>query len=249
MEERWFQMRVVPFDQEDSRHVIIIHENITDSKTAESRLRNILDNAPIGMAILSLDGRFVDANQSLEAITGYSKVELLDLTCEQINHPDDLYLDEILIQRLIQGKQSSYQIEKRFIHKSGSIVWISLTCSILCDEIGVPIYIIKQILNITEKVNIETALKNSEHRLNLIMNNIPALIGYWNKDFINEFGNKAYTEFFGIDSAKLNGMSLRDVVGEDLYRLNLPHIRMALQGKTQNFERTIKISMVTIDIY
>lgn len=239
-EERWFQIRVEPFDQEDGRHVIIIHENITDSKVSENRLRNILENSPIGMVVISLDGRFVEVNQSFETIIGYTKAELFGLTCERINHPDDLYLDEKLIQNLLKGTQNSYHVEKRFIRKNGDIVWVSLTCSILCDEIGAPIHIIKQIQNITDKVNIETALRNSEHRLNVVLNNMPALIGYWNKDLINEFGNKAYTEFFGIDPARLKGMSLREVIGEHLYTLNLDYIKKVLQGEPQTFERIIR---------
>lgn len=239
-EKRWFQMRVVPFDQEGCRHVIVIHENITDSKASENRLRNILENAPIGMAILSLDGRFDEVNQALEEIVGYPKSELLNLTCEQINHPDDLHSDEELMQGLLQGGQGSYRIEKRFLHKNGDIIWVSITCSLFRDETGSPIYLIKQIHNITDKVKAEISLRNSEHRLNVVLNNIPGLIGYWNKDLINEFGNKAYNEFFGIDPARLKGMNLREVIGEDLYKLNLPYIEKVLKGEPQIFERTLR---------
>lgn len=238
-EERWFQMRVVPFDYEGCRHAIVIHENITDSKASENRLRNILENAPIGMAIVSLEGRFVEVNQALEDIIGYPKSELLNLTCEQVNHPDDLHSDEALMQGLLQGTQSSYRVEKRFLHKNGDIVWVSLTCSILRDEIGTPVYIIKQIQNITDKVKAETSLRNSEHRLHVVLNNMPALIGYWNKNLINEFGNKAYSEWFGISSDQITGMSLRKVIGEHLYSLNRPYIEKVLAGESQVFERII----------
>ncbi|MEQ1530715.1 MAG: PAS domain S-box protein, partial [Methylococcales bacterium] len=145
----WFQMQVFPIVYEKYRYAILLYENSTGSKTSEQSLRNILENAPIGMAIVTLDGRFIEVNQALGEILGYEKAELLNLTCQQINHPDDINSDYELMQGLLQGRQNSYRIEKRFVRKDGQIVWVSLTSSILRETAAVQTYIIKQIQDIT----------------------------------------------------------------------------------------------------
>lgn len=93
--------------------------------------------------------------------------------------------------------------------------------------------------NISEQIATETSLLNSERRLNLVLNNMPALIGYWNAQLINEFGNNAYIEMFGIDPVNIKGKHIREVIGEQLYNLNLTYIEKVLNGEPQLFERAI----------
>ena len=72
-----------------------------------------------------------------------------------------------------------------------------------------------------------------------ILNNIPSMIGYWDKHLHNRFGNNAYYEWFGIDPASMAGMHIRDVIGKDRFKLNLPYMEAALRGEKQEFERAI----------
>ena len=68
---------------------------------------------------------------------------------------------------------------------------------------------------------------------------IPTMIGYWDRSLHNRFGNLAYARWFGIDPAKMPGMHIRDVIGEERYRINLPYIEAALCGQAQQFERSV----------
>ena len=81
------------------------------------------------------------------------------------------------------------------------------------------------------------------HRLELdfraILDNMPAMIGYWDRNLRNRFGNRAYLEWFGIDSDSMPGMHIREVIGEERYQLNLPYMEKALAGERQSFERAI----------
>ncbi|CAN5878593.1 hypothetical protein BH11PSE12_BH11PSE12_24860 [soil metagenome] len=87
--------------------------------------------------------------------------------------------------------------------------------------------------------NVEEQLKRSKDEIQHIIDHMPAMIGYWDTDLKNRFGNKAYLEWFGIGPEALKGMHIRDVIGEEKFALNLPFIHAALNGKTQMFERTI----------
>lgn len=77
--------------------------------------------------------------------------------------------------------------------------------------------------------------------LRLILDHMPAMIGYWDKDLRNRFCNRAYLSWFGIDPEVIPGMHIRDVIGEEPYRLNLPYIERVLRGETLEFQRQITL--------
>ncbi|MBD9359076.1 PAS domain S-box protein [Methylomonas fluvii] len=78
-----------------------------------------------------------------------------------------------------------------------------------------------------------------QQNLGSVLNHMPAMIGYWDKNLINKFGNKAYEEWFGFTSENLLGKHIREVIGDNLYTLNKPFIDAVLKGEPQYFERTI----------
>lgn len=82
-------------------------------------------------------------------------------------------------------------------------------------------------------------LSERERDLRSILDNIPAMIGYWDAHQRNRFGNHAYLAWFGVDPATMGGKHIREVIGEQRYRLNLPYIEAALRGEPQTFERSI----------
>lgn len=83
------------------------------------------------------------------------------------------------------------------------------------------------------------SLREREHELQAVLDNMPAMIGCWDRNLRNRFGNYAYREWFGIDPATMPGMHIREVIGEDRYRANLPYIEAVLRGEPQVFERAI----------
>jgi PAS domain S-box-containing protein len=82
-------------------------------------------------------------------------------------------------------------------------------------------------------------LREREHDLRSILDNMSAMIGYWDRDLRNRFGNHAYHDWFGIDPARMPGMHIRDVIGEERFQLNFPYMQKALLGERQQFERPI----------
>ncbi|HIK13113.1 MAG TPA: PAS domain S-box protein [Oscillatoriaceae cyanobacterium M33_DOE_052] len=126
---------------------------------SEERFRRSFDDAPIGMALLSLDGRWLQVNRSLCEIVGYSEQELLERTYADITHPDDHEQDVEMVEKLLAQEMRTCQIEKRYIHASGEMVWIFLCAMIVRDEAGQPQYFIGQIQDITERKSAQIALQ------------------------------------------------------------------------------------------
>jgi diguanylate cyclase (GGDEF)-like protein/PAS domain S-box-containing protein len=85
----------------------------------------------------------------------------------------------------------------------------------------------------------ESLVRRRNQHLSSVLDNMPAMIGYWDKNLLNRYGNEAYASWFGVSPGKLLGMNLKDLLGEKLSKLNWPHIEAALRGERQEFERSI----------
>ena len=90
-----------------------------------------------------------------------------------------------------------------------------------------------------ELLDCEERLDQANRDLRSVLNNMPSMIGYWDKNLRNRFGNAAYVEWFGDAAASMTGKHIREVIGEERYQLNLPYIEAALRGERQEFERAI----------
>ncbi len=137
--------------------VIAMH-NITERKKAEVKLRiseetfrGSFEHAAIGMAVLNPEGKWVQVNNRVCEIVGYTPKELLNLTFQDITHPDDLYLDIKLLEELVAGEREYYHMDKRYYHKDGHIVYINLAVSIVRNEDGQPLFFVSQITDITRQ--------------------------------------------------------------------------------------------------
>ncbi|MBE9225529.1 PAS domain S-box protein [Phormidium sp. LEGE 05292] len=135
-----------------------IVKDISDRKRAEAALREsearfrlAFDDAAIGMALLALDGQFMEVNQALCDLVGYSETELLQKTCWAITHPEDFPAIEENVQQLLSGEQRSFQMKKRCIHKQGKVIWTMQSTSAIRDQNGVPLYCVSQIQDISDR--------------------------------------------------------------------------------------------------
>ena len=119
-------------------------------RLSEERFSNAFEYAAIGMALVSLNGRWLKVNQALCDSIGYSAKELSGKTFQDITHPDDLEADLANVRQLLDGEISSYKMEKRYFHKEGRVVWALLGVSLLRDKQNKPLYFISQIEDISE---------------------------------------------------------------------------------------------------
>jgi two-component system sensor histidine kinase/response regulator len=125
---------------------------------SEERFRQAFEFAGIGMAIVGLDGRWLRVNRAICEIVGYPEPELLARTFQDITHPDDLETDLANVHELRDGKRRFYQLDKRYIHRDGHVVWIRLTASLVRDCAEKPLYFISQIEDITARKALEDNL-------------------------------------------------------------------------------------------
>src|SRR5258706_4394214 len=148
--------------------------NITGRKRTEERLsrsearfRATFENAAVGLAHIAPDGSWLQVNGRLYEITGYSTEELLAKSFQDITHPSDLETDLAYVRHMLEGEIDSYCMEKRYLRKDGSFVWVKKTVGCVRKADRAVDYFIAVIVDISEQKLAEMAVRESEERLRL----------------------------------------------------------------------------------
>jgi diguanylate cyclase (GGDEF)-like protein/PAS domain S-box-containing protein len=130
---------------------------------SEAHFRNAFDHAAIGMALIAIDGRLIQVNQSLCKILGYHEHNLLGTNLSDITHPDDTESDEKEMKQVLDRKKLTCQIEKRFLTQKREIVWTMVNLSLVTSPEGEPLHFISQIQDITERKQAEEKLEHAAY--------------------------------------------------------------------------------------
>ena len=145
-----------------------LERTIADQKSIEKELeesqrvfKGAFEDAPIGMALVSLEGNFTRVNKALLKIVGYSRQELLSTNFQSITHSDDLQEDVSFVNDLMTGGRKFYQLEKRYIHKQGHMVPVQISVALLTDSEDKPLFFIVHIQDISAQKQVNQSLQAS----------------------------------------------------------------------------------------
>ncbi|WP_193789008.1 PAS domain S-box protein, partial [Zavarzinella formosa] len=172
----------------------------------EERFRSAFDHAPIGMALVAPDGRWLQVNQSLCELVGRSAGELLSQNFQAFTHPADLDTDLSLVRQVLDGAIKTYQLEKRYFHKQGNVVQTLLTVSLVRDNDSQPLYLLAQIQDITRRKRAEQALRDSEERFRLLVEGVKDYAIY----MLDPDGNVVS---WNLGAKRITGYDTEEVVG------------------------------------
>ncbi|MBX9682101.1 MAG: PAS domain S-box protein, partial [Gemmataceae bacterium] len=128
-------------------------------RESQKRFHGAFDFAAAGMAIVSLEGKWVQVNRALCDILGYAEAELLVTDYQTLTHPQDHHLDRDLVQTLLDGTKLNCQMKKRYLRKNGDVVHAILSASLIRDAAGEPRYFVSQVLDITAQEQAEAQLR------------------------------------------------------------------------------------------
>lgn len=182
---RHFESRMIPELGADGNVEIVlaVTRDITLGKVVQGRLseseerfRRAFEEAPIGMALISQDSRLLEVNRALCRMLGYSEAELVDRTILDITHPDDITETQQRLGELVRGGQPVQTVEKRYLAKSGRVVWVRVTSAAVRDGNQKPLYGLAMIENITDRRAVEQELERyREHLEELVASRTRAL--------------------------------------------------------------------------
>ena len=167
-DDRWIEWVDQLVAGADGDEVLSVGRDVTGRHLVEVRLREseqrfrlAMDAAPIGMALVGLDARILRVNRALCEFVGRTEEELVGRTTLDITHPDDVEADLEYGRRLLNGEDAQVSLKKRYLHTDGSVVWGLLKASMVRDDGGAPLYMVGQVVDITDQVERETALEQA----------------------------------------------------------------------------------------
>jgi len=180
-------------------------------RQSEEQFRSAFETSAAGMAIHSIDGRYLKVNQTFCDTMGYSAVELMDKNWRDLTHPDDVDSTEELDEKAEVGELENFVIEKRYIRKDGNIVWARVASAHLRDPDGTPKYILGQIFDITDRVLARAALLESEERFRQFAE--IASDWFWEMDteLRYTFVSETYSKIAGKDQKAVLGRTRREM--------------------------------------
>ncbi|MGB4397936.1 MAG: ATP-binding protein [Daejeonella sp.] len=133
-------------------------------RRAEKQFSNVFNFSAVGMALLSPEGKWMKVNPALSNFLGYSEQEMQNLTFQDITYKDDLDRDLQYVKQMLDGTIASYQMEKRYIKKDGSLWWGLLACTLMKDHDGKPDFFIVQIADLNNSKKLQEALEVMERK-------------------------------------------------------------------------------------
>ncbi len=217
-EGKHFLSNFVPITDEDGviDRLLGITQDITEQKEAELELarneeifRSVFEQAAVGVALVDVKSKeYVRVNSYYYDLLGYSKQEFLDLTFQQLTHSDDLEEDLKGIKALDNGDVKAYKMDKRYYHKNGSIVWVTLAVSVVWGTDNEPDYYLAIVQDITERKQSELELKKLSRSIEASTSGVTIT----NPDGVIEYVNPKFTD--------ITGYSKEEIVGKNVSIMN-----------------------------
>jgi PAS domain S-box-containing protein len=218
-------------------------KEITEAtKEREEFFRNLFEESPIGMTLTFPDGTFVNVNRAFCDMLGYSKNELLDLSCLDFTFPEDAALEKPLNQKLFEKMLPKYQIETRYIPKKGGLIRCKVSASVMRNLEDEPLFRLAMVENITEQKAAEAELKESEEKFRTLTESANDAIISINSKGIIIFFNPAAEKIFGYSQTEALGRPFSNLMVETSWKANMQLIQNYLvTGKSTIPGRTLEL--------
>jgi PAS domain S-box-containing protein len=229
------------------------------SEIAQERARRATMVYYSADAILAegLDGTVLDWNPAATRLFGFSYEQVINQPLAKFFLPASRAHEDQAVIRAVSNDPRPQIFDSTRLNSDGELVHVAITAAPILDSQGRVVGVVKTVRDVGEikraeaeirqlnakleqQVQDRTAqLDHTQHDLQNILNAVPSMIGYWDKELKNRVANQAYEKWFGLTPQQIKGMHIRDLLGEDIYQLNSPYIEKTLAGIPQSFERTI----------
>ncbi|MGB3691131.1 MAG: PAS domain S-box protein [Spirulinaceae cyanobacterium] len=207
---------------------------------SEEKFRRVFQDAPIGMALYDFEGKFVQVNPSFCSLVGYTPEELEQFTFLIINHPEDVAEETPYLAKFQSREINNYQLEKRYINKSGETIWVKQTCGYIGDSNNQWRYGLAMVENITKRKQAEEKLRATTSRLTALISNLQFGVLFKDRDGKVILTNQLFCQLFNISHAP------QLLAGEDFAGFSQEHQHLFQNPQTflKNYQKITKTKQV-----
>ncbi|HYG36095.1 MAG TPA: PAS domain S-box protein [Clostridia bacterium] len=207
----------------------------------EEEFRTNFELSVVGQAQVDpFTARFLRVNSGLCELTGYTPEELASMSYFDLVHPEDKQSTRECFEDLIQGKLNRFGTEKRFSRRDGTVIHAEVAAALLRDESGRPFRVLGVFQDITARKQAESLLRRNQEMLRTIMDAIPSLIAYVDRDLRLQSFNTAYGHWFRLPLSEITNRRLREVMGEEAFERVRPHLeKVFATGEPVEFDEVL----------
>jgi len=199
--------------------------------------RQTFENSAVGVAHVFANGQFIKMNDSFCKIVGYTKEELLNMNFADITYPDDLEKEAAYIEKIIKNEIDTFSLEKRYIHKTGQLIWISLHSNVVRDKDNQVLFAIASLADITDRINLQNEIILAKQKVEVSQQLFKALIENAPDGVVIIDENGKFT-YGSPNAARLFGYSEEELFGHYGYEFthpdDLPLVLETIQSITNN---------------
>lgn len=196
----------------------------------------MFESAGIGIALVGLDRRPIEANAAMIEMTGYSPEEFFKMSGVDLSYPEDAEIGIPELRAVLEGSLNTYQIEKRYIRKSGQIFWVRLTNSVVRSADGTPQYFVTIVEDINEQKRAQEELHKSQARFQAIFNDSAVGMGVMGLDRRIIDANPAICRMYGMTRDEMIGMSAAEVTYADDNPQSTQLLDELISGQRDSYE-------------
>lgn len=218
---RWFTMTAAPL-LHGAGGAVVVHADTTESVAARTallettaRLRRFFETPLIGTCITSPAKGWLEVNDKLVEMLGFSREELRSLTWADLTHPEDLPLDLARFGEVLSGSRDGYSMEKRFVRKDGSVFPAEMSVSCVRKPDGSVDYVVALLRDITARIRAEEARAESERRFRLLAENATDAIGILGTDGVIRYISPSCKIVVGYDQSEMTWLRVADLYHPD----------------------------------
>lgn len=240
----WTEVSLRKITARGTDRIIAVIRDISQRKQQEDALRQknahlrfFFEYAPASLAMFDRDMRYLQASRRWQSMYGLGDRNLVGVSHYEV-FPELPERWKEFHRRGLAGEIISEEAD-RFLRADGSEQYLRWEIRPWYESLGQVGGIVIFSEDITQRRVVENALSSSERFLRMLTDQLPGLVGYWTSELRLSFANKAYQEWFGKSREEIIGITMRELMGEELFASNEPHARRALQGEPQHFERTL----------
>lgn len=216
------------------RDVSTAHEAAAALARSEAQFRSAMQNAPIGMCLIAVDGSFMEVNEALCRLLGRPAQALMRSSWQDLTHPDDLDVDLDFAEQAVAGELDQYRLVKRYLRPDGAVVWGDLSVSAVRDERGEVLHFVSQIVDLTELMSDQQRAQAAINRYQRMVSVGTDVIAELDADTNVLWVSPNTDGIFGVSAASLVGRQLLDFVPGD----QRARVRVAL-AEAGHFEFSI----------
>lgn len=243
--ERWvaWTNRCVPSADGRGFAVHSVGRDISRQRSAEQALaesernsRRLYEATPTMLHSIDADGRLLDVSDVWLSKLGYERSEVIGRLSSEFLAPDSQRRarDTVLPAFFATGRCND--VDYRMLRHDGSLLDVRLSAVLERDSEGNATRSLAVMVDMTEKLAADAALDETSHMLQLVVDNLPARISYWDRQSRNRFANKAFLDWFGMTHDSIGGAHVGDVVGQQWFARIKPHLDAGLAGVSGQME-------------